>query len=801
MEEERTIPAAEKAEEAAKARETERQELMDRTLNEEPIHTDASASSLAEFLLHQEEYIEAQKKQKDYGEEIRRAYQELIDTVSGYMHDKDKLDAIQEAFELAHKAHAEQIRATGEPYIIHPLSVAYILAELEMDVQGIIAALLHDVVEDTEYTLEDIRMMFGDDVAFLVDGVTKLSQFHYKDKEDQQLENFRKMFLAMAKDIRVVVIKLADRLHNMRTLGVFRREKQQRIARETLEIYAPLAHRLGIYNIKWELEDLCFHYLYPEEYYDLVRQMKQKRKAREEIVNDTMRVLHEHIEEAGVKATITGRPKHFYSIYKKMKRDNKDLSQIYDLYAVRVIVDTIPQCYAVLGIAHSLWKPLPNRFKDYIAVPKPNMYQSLHTTVIGTKGQPVEIQIRTWEMHHISEYGVAAHWRYKEGQHANTKDFDAKISWLRRILEWQDTSNPKEFMNALKLDVFSDEVFVFTPKGDVINLPKGSIPVDFAYRIHTEVGNHCVGAKVNNKIVPIDTKLKNGDIVSIITSKTGKPSYDWINMVGATESKAKIRNWFKKENREGNIARAQEQLPAEAARQGYSWKELIGKGRLDQVARSFNAGTADDLLASVGYGGVSVKAVLLKLIELYKKDNNVQKPIEQLKTAKALENLKMHSIKKHSQSGILVKGESGLVVHLAKCCNPVPGDSIVGYVTRGRGVSVHRADCPNAVNFNDMDRLVDVEWEEDANEVFLVTIEVVSYDRTGLMADILAVLAGMKLSVAAANVKVQSNGMAVMNLGIQIKDLQQLEFVMTKLRRIKGVHSVRRMHSKRGEIG
>lgn len=801
MEEERTIPAAEKAEEAAKARETERQELMDRTLNEEPIHTDASASSLAEFLLHQEEYIEAQKKQKDYGEEIRRAYQELIDTVSGYMHDKDKLDAIQEAFELAHKAHAEQIRATGEPYIIHPLSVAYILAEMEMDVQGIIAALLHDVVEDTEYTLEDIRMMFGDDVAFLVDGVTKLSQFHYKDKEDQQLENFRKMFLAMAKDIRVVVIKLADRLHNMRTLGVFRREKQQRIARETLEIYAPLAHRLGIYNIKWELEDLCFHYLYPEEYYDLVRQMKQKRKAREEIVNDTMRVLHEHIEEAGIKATITGRPKHFYSIYKKMKRDNKDLSQIYDLYAVRVIVDTIPQCYAVLGIAHSLWKPLPNRFKDYIAVPKPNMYQSLHTTVIGTKGQPVEIQIRTWEMHHISEYGVAAHWRYKEGQHANTKDFDAKISWLRRILEWQDTSNPKEFMNALKLDVFSDEVFVFTPKGDVINLPKGSIPVDFAYRIHTEVGNHCVGAKVNNKIVPIDTKLKNGDIVSIITSKTGKPSYDWINMVGATESKAKIRNWFKKENREGNIARAQEQLPAEAARQGYSWKELIGKGRLDQVARSFNAGTADDLLASVGYGGVSVKAVLLKLIELYKKDNNVQKPIEQLKTAKALENLKMHSIKKHSQSGILVKGESGLVVHLAKCCNPVPGDSIVGYVTRGRGVSVHRADCPNAVNFNDMDRLVDVEWEEDANEVFLVTIEVVSYDRTGLMADILAVLAGMKLSVAAANVKVQSNGMAVMNLGIQIKGLQQLEFVMTKLRRIKGVHSVRRMHSKRGEIG
>ena len=777
----------------------ERQNPLNQTLNEAPIHTDASASSLAEFLIHQDEYIEAQKGQKDYSREIQEAHDELIAAVKGYMHDEKKIETIQEAFEMAYKAHADQVRATGEPYIIHPVSVAYILAELEMDVQGIVAALLHDVVEDTDYTLEDIRMLFGEEVAFLVDGVTKLSQFHYKDKEDQQLENFRKMFLAMAKDIRVVVIKLADRLHNMRTLGVFRREKQQRIARETLEIYAPLAHRLGIYNIKWELEDLCFHYLYPEEYSDLVRQMKQKRKAREEIVNDTMRVLHDHIAESGIKATITGRPKHFYSIYKKMKRDHKDLSQIYDLYAVRVIVDTIPQCYAVLGIAHSLWRPLPNRIKDYIAVPKPNMYQSLHTTIIGTKGQPVEIQIRTWEMHHISEYGVAAHWRYKEGKHPGGKDFDAKISWLRRILEWQDTSNPKEFMNALKLDVFSDEVFVFTPKGDVINLPKGSIPVDFAYRIHTEVGNHCVGAKVNNKIVPLDTKLKNGDIVSVITSKTGKPSYDWVNMVGATESKAKIRNWFKRENRDGNIARAEEMLPPEAERLGYDWKKLNTKGRLDQVARSFNVTNGEDLLASIGYGGVSMKSVLLKLIELYKKDNNIQKTTDQLKSAKALENLKMHSVKKRSQNGVLVKGEAGLVVHLAKCCNPVPGDSIVGYVTRGRGVSVHRADCPNAVNFDDMDRLVDVEWEEATNDVFLVTIEVVSYDRTGLMADILAVLAGLKLSVSAANVKVQPDGMAVMDLGIQIKDVQQLEFIMTKLRRIRGVHSVRRMQSKRGE--
>ena len=776
-------------------------DVFSRNLNEETIHTDESASTLAEFLIHQDEYVEKQKekqKQKSFEGEKESEYKKLLEKVRSYIKAPESLDAIEEAYELADKAHAAQIRATGEPYIIHPLAVAYILAELEMDAQGIIAALLHDVVEDTEYTLSDIEMMFGSEVAFLVDGVTKLSQFHYKDKEDQQLENFRKMFLAMAKDIRVVVIKLADRLHNMRTLGVFRKEKQQRISRETLEIYAPLAHRLGIYNIKWELEDLCFHYLHPDEYYELVRQMKQKRRAREEIVNDTMRVLHEEIEKAGIKATITGRPKHFYSIYKKMKRDNKDLSQIYDLYAVRVIVDTIPQCYAILGIAHSLWKPLPNRFKDYIAVPKPNMYQSLHTTVIGTKGQPVEIQIRTWEMHHISEYGVAAHWRYKEGKQSGSRDFDTKISWLRRILEWQDTSNPKEFMNALKLDVFSDEVFVFTPKGDVINLPKGSIPVDFAYRIHTEVGNRCVGAKVNNKIVPLDTKLKNGDIVSIITSKTGKPSYDWINMVGAADSKAKIRSWFKKENRAENISRGQDALMQECDRLGYEWKKITFKNKLSTIAKSFNCTSEDDLFAAVGYGGIAVKSVVMKLIELYKKEINAAKSPAQ-KTAKALENLKMQSIKTRSSSGVLVRGENGLVVHLSKCCNPVPGDKIVGFVTRGRGVSVHCADCPNAINFPDKDRMIDVSWEEQTGGSFLVMIGVVSYDRTGLMADILAALTEMKMSVSSANVKVDNDGMAIMDLGIQIKDLQQLDYIMTKIRRIKGVHSVRRMRSNGGE--
>ncbi len=772
-------------------------EVRRRTPYEEaPLKTDASASSLAEILIRQGEGPAAEEK--DFAKEVTQAYDELMSCVSGYIKDEADISLIRRAYALAAEAHASQKRQSGDPYIIHPLSVAYILAQLQMDAAGITAALLHDVVEDTEHTLSDIENLFGAEVAALVDGVTKLSQFHYKDKEDQQLENFRKMFLAMAKDIRVVLIKLADRLHNMRTLSVFRRDKQIRIAKETQEIYAPLAHRLGIYNIKWELEDLCFHYLEPEAYADLVGQMKEKRQAREEIVDDTMRVLDEKIKEAGIQATITGRPKHFYSIYKKMKRDNKDLSQIYDLYAVRVIVDTIPQCYAVLGIAHSLWKPLPNRFKDYIAVPKPNMYQSLHTTVIGTRGQPVEIQIRTWEMHHISEYGVAAHWRYKEGQTPGGKDFDAKISWLRRLLEWQDTSNPKEFMNAMKLDVFSDEVYVFTPQGDVINLPKGSGPVDFAYRVHTEVGNHCVGAKVNNKIVPLDTTLVNGDIVSIITSKTGKPSYDWLNMVGATETKAKIRSWLRKENREENIRRAEETLPQEAARLGYDWKEIVGHGRLDTVVHALNAASTEDLYATVGYGGIPAKSVILKLAELYKKETEEAKPAELLKSAKALESLKMQQVKKHSQNGVLVKGESGLVVHLAKCCNPVPGDAIVGYVTRGRGVSVHRADCPNAVNFDDPDRLVEVEWEEKGSDVFLVTIRIESDDRTGLMADILATLAAMKLSVSAANVKVQTGGRAVMDLGIQIKDLEQLEYIITKLARIKDVHSVRRMQSRKG---
>ncbi len=719
-----------------------------------------------------------------------QAFQHLLDTIHSYQPDAP-CDDVKKAFHLAEEAHKDQRRASGEPYIIHPLAVAQILADMKIDTKTITASLLHDVVEDTSYTLDDLKQLFGKEVAFLVDGVTKLSRLNYRTKEDQQLNSMRKMFLAMAKDVRVVVIKLADRLHNMRTLRYMRSDKQKRIAQETLEIFAPLAHRLGIFNIKWELEDLSFRYLEPDKYYDLVDQMKQKRHVREEIVNEAIDVLKKALDEAHIKCEINGRPKHFYSIYKKMKKDNRDLSQVYDLFAVRVIVDTVKDCYGVLGIVHSLWKPLPYRFKDYIAMPKPNNYQSLHTTVIGTRGQPVEIQIRTWEMHHIAEYGIAAHWRYKEGNQTATKnEFDEKMGWLRNLLEWQDTSNPKEFVNALKLDAFSDEVFVFSPRGDVIDLPQGAIPIDFAYRIHTDVGHRCVGAKINGKIVPLDYKLKNGDIVEIITSKVGKPSLDWLNIVGSSESRSKIRNWFKKENREDNILKGAEALERECKRLGHDWKALNTAGRLARVAKQMNAGSEDDLVAAVGYGGFAVNTVLIKLLELHKKD--VQKQEEKSSLA-AIEKLKPKKQVKSNGSGILVKGEPGLLVRLAKCCSPVPGDPIIGFITRGRGVSVHRADCPNiSNNQNDIDRLIDVEWDYGGNENFEVNMEIVAYDRTGIMADIMATLAEMKISVLSVNAKVNDTKNVTIHMGISIKDLAQFEFITTKIRRLKDVYTVQR---------
>jgi len=721
-----------------------------------------------------------------------KALAEFMEYIHTYLTD-DECNQVLKAFELADKAHEGQFRASGEPYIMHPLAVADILAHLQIDHITLMAALMHDVVEDTSYSKEDLEEMFGSEVAFLVDGVTKLNQFQYETKEDRQMENYRKMILAMAKDVRVVVIKLGDRLHNMRTLKHMRSDKQKRIAKETLEIFAPLAHRLGIFNVKWELEDLSFRYLEPEKYYDLVDQMKQKRQVREDIVNDTMSQLTKALGEAHIKADIKGRPKHFYSIYKKMKKDNRDLSQIYDLLAVRVIVDSIPDCYAVLGIAHSLWKPLPYRFKDYISMPKSNMYQSLHTTVIGTMGQPVEIQIRTWEMHRVSEYGVAAHWRYKEGNKNGDKEFDQKVAWLRQVLEWQDTSNPTELVNALKLDVFSGEVFVFTPKGDVVKLPIGSVPLDFAYRVHTDVGHRCVGAKVNGKIVPLDYTLQNGDIVDIITSKTSKPSLDWLNIVGSSESKSKIRNWFKRENKAENIEKGLEALEKEAKRLNYNWKELITDNRLQQVTKQLKACTEEEMFAACGYGGIPVSTVLLRLIELYKKSKEAEE--SKRSTEQILEKLKSQGQKKTKNgTGVLVKGEAGVMVRMAKCCNPVPGDDIIGYITRGRGVSVHRSDCCSLGHTpEDLERMIEVAWDGASSESFHVGIDIQAYDRAGILMEVMAVLSELKITITNINAKVQEDTKNVsINVMVDIRDISQLDFVMTKLRRIREVYTVQR---------
>lgn len=704
---------------------------------------------------------------------------------------------VEKAYQTACSAHQGQYRASGEEYICHPVGVATILADLQIDATTICAALLHDVVEDTATTLEDLEKQFNKEVAFLVDGVTKLSRIEYKSKEEQQLENHRKMFLAMAKDIRVVLIKLADRLHNMRTLKHMAPEKQKRIALETREIFAPLAHRLGIFNLKWELEDQAFRYLEPEEYYNLVNQMKEKRQVREEIVNESLVILASRLKDMGIKADIQGRPKHFYSIYKKMKKDNKDLSEIYDLYAIRVLVDTVKDCYGALGIVHSLWKPLPYRFKDYIAMPKSNMYQSLHTTVIGTKGQPVEIQIRTWEMHHTSEYGIAAHWRYKEGSKGADKGFDQKLSWLRQLLDWQqELGDPKEFMDALKLDVFSDEVFVFTPRGDVIDLPQGSVPIDFAYRIHTDIGNRCIGARVNGKIVPLEHRLANGDIVSIITSKAGGPSRDWLNIVGSSETRNKIRQWFKKENREENIVKGREMLEKECKKLGYEWKELIKGDRLESIAKKLNTGTETDMLAAVGFGGITVNAVMTKLIDAHKKFLKSTTPPD---ISQILAELKPKNVSTKASRGILVKGEAGLMVRLSRCCNPVPGDDIVGYITRGRGVSVHRADCVNvSTDPVEEQRMIEVDWDIAPNDTYRVTVEVTGADRAGLISDVMVVISESKTNVSNMNAKTNKNKVATITMTLDIKNLSKLESLMTKMRRVRDVYNVHRLTQNMG---
>ena len=718
----------------------------------------------------------------------------ILEAVKRYQPNADT-DLIRRAYELADAAHKGQKRVSGEDYIIHPLAVAKILTDLQIDDITISAAILHDVVEDTTHTLDEMRELFGDEVAMLIDGVTKLGRIQYKSKEEQQLESYRKMFLAMAKDIRVIMIKLADRLHNMRTLKYMREDKQKRIARETIEIYAPLANRLGISNVKWELEDLCLRYLDPKAYYDLVESVKQKRQERQAFIDEAHEQIVEKLEEAHITAEIRGRAKHFYSIYKKMKRDQKDISEIYDLSALRVLVDSVKDCYGVLGIIHAMWKPLPGRFKDYIAMPKSNGYQSLHTTVI-CRGYPLEIQIRTFAMHKVSEYGVAAHWKYKEAGKSvgATCEYDQKMSWLRQMVSLQhELDDPREYFEALKVDVFSDEVFVFTPKGDVVDLPKGSIPIDFAYRIHTEVGHHCVGAKVNGKIVPLEYKLKNGDIVSIITNKSNSgPSRDWLNIVASSETRTKIRSWFKKQRKEENIARGMDLMEKEAKHLGYAPKEVLKPKRLELLAKKLNIPQVNDLLAAIGYGGITVNSILSKLIEMHKKDlqkattPDISQMLSELKQP-------LKNRKKKASHGILVEGEGGFLVRLARCCNPIPGDPITGYITRGRGVSVHRSDCPNLLNDMDFSRVIEVNWDVGLDKVYTVQIEVVCNDKTGMLAELFALPAEMKVNITSLTAKAnKSNKTSLVTMGLDVRNSQQVAQIMTKIRRMKDVYSVSR---------
>ena len=718
----------------------------------------------------------------------------ILEKVRSYQADAD-LAKIKKAYAYAEKAHRGQVRISGDAYIIHPLNVAYILTGLHLDDETICAALLHDVVEDTCATLEEMDAEFGRNIMELIDGVTKLGRIEYMSKEDVKLENYRKMFLAMAKDIRVIMIKLADRLHNMRTLKYMREDKRRRIAKETIEVYAPLANRLGISSIKVELEDLCLRYLEPEAYYALVEEVKHKRQERQAFIRESIRQIHEKLEAAGIEAEIKGRAKHFYSIYRKMKRDNKSVNEIYDLSAVRVLVSSVKDCYGVLGVIHAMWKPIPGRFKDYIAMPKSNGYQSLHTTVM-THGDPLEIQIRTKAMHQVSEFGIAAHWKYKEAGRSigATDENDQKMSWLRQMVSLQkEYDDPKEFFEALKLDVFSDEVFVFTPRGDVIDLPKGSNPIDFAYHIHTEIGHHCVGAKVNGKIVPLEYKLKNGDIVSIVTNKGGNgPSPDWLNTVASSATRSKIRAWFKKENREENVERGMNLIRDEAKRLGYAPKELMAGGRLGKVAEKLNVQSEDDLLAALGYGGVTLRGVMTKLIELHQqavKDSTPPEVSQMLSELKAPRRGK----RKKASHGVLVEGEGGYLVRLARCCNPIPGDPITGYITRGRGVSVHRSDCPNVLNDTEFTRVIEVSWDIGLDKDYIVGIEIICNDRNGMLAELLAVPAEMKVNIHTVNATPnRRNKTSTVLLGLNVSNIDQVTQVMTKMRLLKDVYRVTR---------
>ncbi|MGY3665254.1 MAG: RelA/SpoT family protein [Roseburia sp. 1XD42-69] len=749
---------------------------------------------------HSEENI---VETKDFEEPVK-LYDSLIQSVLKY-HPSTDISMIEKAYRIADEAHKNQVRKSGEAYIIHPLCVAIILAELELDKETIVAGLLHDVVEDTVMTEEEIAQEFGDEVALLVDGVTKLGQLSYDaDKVEVQAENLRKMFLAMAKDIRVILIKLADRLHNMRTLKYMRAEKQKEKARETMDIYAPIAQRLGISKIKIELDDLSLKYLESDAYYDLVEKIALRKSLRDEYVQGLVEEVKSHIEKAGIKAEISGRAKHFFSIYKKMVNQDKTLDQIYDLFAIRIIVDSVKDCYAALGVIHEMYKPIPGRFKDYIAMPKPNMYQSLHTTLIGPTGQPFEIQIRTSEMHRTAEYGIAAHWKYKEGNTGMSvaNQEEEKLSWLRQILEWQrDMSDNKEFMSLLKsdLDLFSDTVFCFTPSGDVKNLPNGSTPIDFAYSIHSAVGNKMVGAKVNGKLVTIDYKIKNGDRVEVITSQNSKgPSRDWLNIVKSTQAKNKINQWFRSELKEENIIRGKDLIHQYCKSKGINLSDINKPEYQNKILNKYGFHDWNSALATVGHGGLKESQIVNRMYEEYKKDHVTAMTDQDILSVVAENGLKEKSVPVKSKSGIIVKGLYDVAVHFSKCCSPVPGDEIVGFVTRGRGVSIHRTDCVNIIHLSDMERvrLIDAEWQqgvlEGSNGLYLAGIKIYGNNRTGLLVDISRIFTERSIDINSIHSTTSKQGIATIEISFNTKGREELSSLIEKVRQVESVIDIER---------
>lgn len=699
-------------------------------------------------------------------------------------------ELLKRAYLKAEQIHKGQKRKSGEDYIIHPMAVAVILADLGMDENTLVAGLLHDAVEDTPYTLADLKDDFGEEVALLVDGVTKLKSLVYESKEERQAENLRKMFLAMSKDIRVLIIKLADRLHNLRTIDYMDRNQIIEKCKETLEIYAPLASRLGIYALKFELEDIALKELEPETYYDLVKQVSLKKEQREENINKVIDSIKEGLDSLNIKYEIKGRNKHFYSIYRKMKYQDKQLDEIFDLTAVRIIVDSVRDCYAVLGLVHTRWKPIPGRFKDYIAMPKPNRYQSLHTTVIGDDGKPFEIQIRTAEMHKVAEYGIAAHWKYKEGKEGEKEDKEeVKLAWLRQTLEWQkDLSDSKEFMETLKVDLFSNQVFVFTPKGDVIELPAGSTPLDFAFKIHTAIGAKCVGAKVNGKMVPLDYTLNNGEIVEIITSANSKgPSIDWLKIVKSNAARNKIRQYLKKENKSENIDKGKEMLEKYVRRKGYDPQQIIRNQWINKAAKSLNIATVDELFTSISYGGVLLSKVATLLQNYYHEEK--QQEIKRKEKENDLLEGKRRA-KEPPQNGVTIEGMDDLLVRFAKCCNPVPGDEIIGFITKGRGISIHRTDCINILSLPEQEkqRFIKAEWNRNKRNVsYDADIQLLAEDRKGLFSDISRVCEDMDVRIAGVNAKSGKDSIATITMTLSLTDTGQLEKVLRKLRTVPGV--------------